>query len=206
MRKIITLALVLLLSIPLFSDEITFSATESRVRLRNGAESVILAEDARVETGNLSISADNITLSGAEWRYIECSGAVTIEDTERNLTIRTSSIWYDRVAERLLIASYFEIDDRESEMSAMANHLEYDMASELLRLSSMVRFSKINGEDIIRGSSEQLIYDRGNEMLTLRGSCRVIYNGDEYTAEQINLDINNDSINLSSAIRGTING
>ena len=147
-----------------------------------------------------------MTLSGEQWRYIECSGNITIRDSERDLEIRTSVLWYDRMEERLLISSYFEIEDRINEMSARASHLEYDMKNEILTLSSQVSFSKINEDDVIIGSSERLSYDREREMLILSGSCRVIYDGDEYRAEQITIDMESDSISLNTSIGGQING
>ena len=206
MKKLLAAILIALVSFSLYADEITFSADESSVRLRDGMESVVLSGDANVSTGSLNISADNINLSGASWRYIECSGNVVIADSERDLTIRTSILWFDREEERLLISSYFEIEDRENEMSAMANHLEYDMQSEMLVLTSQVNFSKINRDDVIIGRSESVKYDRNNETLDLSGRCFVLYNGDEYTAERISIDINEDRISLNSGIRGTING
>ena len=206
MKKLLAAILIALVSFSLYADEITFSADESSVRLRDGMESAVLSGEANVSTGSLNISADNINLSGASWRYIECSGNVVIADSERDLTIRTSILWYDREKERLLISSYFEIEDRENEMSAMANHLEYDMQSEMLVLTSQVNFSKINGDDVIIGRSESVKYDRNNETLDLSGRCFVLYNGDEYTAERISIDINEDRISLNSGIRGTING
>ena len=207
MKKV--LAAIILCSAFIFSinaDEITFSATESQVRLKDGMESVVLAGEACVETGSITIRADEINLSGKDWGIIECTGSVSIVVSERNLSIITSLLWYDRINERLLIASYFEIEDRENGMSASANHLEYDMAEERLKLKAQVRFSKINGDDVITGKSESFTYDRENELITLQGRCSVIYKGDSYEAEQITLDMENDSISLSSAIRGTING
>ena len=129
MKKV--LAAIILCSAFIFSinaDEITFSAAESQVRLKDGMESVVLAGEACVETGSITIRADEINLSGKDWGIIECTGSVSIVDSERNLSIITSLLWYDRINERLLIASYFEIEDRENGMSASANHLEYDMA------------------------------------------------------------------------------
>lgn len=206
MRKLLVFVLLLLSLFPIFSDQITFSAAESSVRLKDGRENVTLSGSAEVSTGSLTINADYMTLSGEQWRYIECSGNITIRDSERNLEIRTSVLWYDRMEERLLISSYFEIEDRINEMSARASHLEYDMKNEILTLSSQVSFSKINEDDVIIGSSERLSYDREREMLILSGSCRVIYDGDEYRAEQITIDMESDSISLNTSIRGQING
>ncbi len=207
MKKIFLVLLCsLLLAMHVYSDEISFSSDESSVRLQSGRESVILSGNAEVRTGSLVISADRISLSGAEWSTIECSGHVQVEDIERDLTIRTSIIYYDRANERLLISSYVELEDRGNEMNASANHLEFDMNNEILTLTGRVSFSKINGDDVIRGRSEMVSYDRSRNTLNLSLGCTVVYKGDEYQAEMIAIDIERDSISLSSGIRGTING
>ena len=140
---------------------------------------------------DLSLKEDNIDF------WFMCQAYEAIRD------------WFNaqgNISSFLEISSYFEIEDRINEMSARASHLEYDMKNEILTLSSQVSFSKINEDDVIVGSSERLSYDREREMLILSGSCRVIYDGDEYRAEQITIDMESDSISLNTSIRGQING
>ena len=188
MRKTLLLTLLpIIICFSLIADEISFTSRESSVSLRDGREHVRLSGDASVSVGNLRISAESIDLNGSNWSVIECRGRVEIDDSERNLSIRTSMLYYDRESERLLISSYLELEDRSNELSARANHLEYDMQNEV-------------------GNAEMIRYDRANNTISLSGNCSVIYKGDEYRAERIELDIEHDSIRLESEIRGTING
>ena len=104
MRRFIILALAAAMAAgALNADSISFSGGESSIVLRNGRESVVLSDGASVTVGTMSINADSITLSGDGWRYVKCSGHASVVDEERGISILTSSIWYDRTDERILI-------------------------------------------------------------------------------------------------------
>ena len=124
MRKFLALIALIVLPALLFADNITFSGGTSSIVLRDGRENVVLSGGASVTVESMEISADSITLSGDNWRYVSCSGNTTVKDESRGISIRTSSIWYDRSTERILISSWFEIDDTENEVSATGAALE----------------------------------------------------------------------------------
>ena len=205
--KIAVLLMVLTLALSFASaDEISFNGGVSRMVLKNGKESVSLTGGASVKVGSLSIEADSMELTGSGWSTIRCSGKVEIVDEERDMTIRSSSLYYDRELDRILIPSYFEIEDRGNELSASASHLEFDMANETLVLSGRVRMNKIDGDDIVRIKAESISYDRNRERLEIRGGADVTYRGDTYQAELVVLDLENEEIRLDGNIRGSING
>ena len=206
MRKALII-MMLLLPAFIFADTISFSGGESSVVLRNGRENVELSKGASVTVGSMSISADSITLSGDEWRYVSCSGNASVIDDERGISIRTSSIWYDRSEERILISSWFEIDDTENEVTATGAALEYMLDDERLQMDKDVTLLQ-NTEDrgIMRCSAESVIFSRSANTLQLRGSASVVWDGDSYEAEVISVDLDSDSISLDGRIRGTING
>ena len=205
--KIAVLLMVLTLALSFASaDEISFNGGVSRMVLKNGKESVSLTGGASVKVGSLSIEADSMELTGSGWSTIRCSGNVEIVDEERDMTIRSSSLYYDRELDRILIPSYFEIEDRGNELSASASHLEFDMANETLVLSGRVRMNKIDGDDIVRIKAESISYDRNRERLEIRGGADVTYRGDTYQAELVVLDLENEEIRLDGNIRGSING
>ena len=123
MRRIMTAVLLLAAASCLFADSISFSGGESSVVLRDGRESVVLSDGASVTVDSMSISADSITLSGDGWRYVTCSGNTSVIDESRGISIRTSSIWYDRTEERILISSWYEIDDTKNEEERVSDDL-----------------------------------------------------------------------------------
>lgn len=206
MKRFLLLLLFSIFSILAFADDISFSGNESRIVLREGKENVELTRGAEVFCNGLRINADSITLSGSNWRYVSVTGNVKVVDEERDLSIMTSSLWYDRVDERLLIGTYFELDDRANEMSASAFLLEYDMANENLMLSGRVRLRKMNNGDLVSTRAESVRYDRTSDRMELLGSASVTWKDDQYSAEVISLDLKNDSIVLDTRIQGTING
>lgn len=206
MRKIFVFLLFFSFLFALDADEISFEGNESRIVLKEGRENVELTGGAKVTCRNLVISADNINLSGDNWRYVSVDGNVLVLDEERELEIRTSMLWYDRINELLLIGTYFELDDRKNEMNASATSLEYDMKNENLVLSGRVRLSKMNETDLVSTRAESIRYDRSSDVMELLGSANVLWQGDRYSAEVIRLDLANDSIELDTRIKGTING
>ena len=206
MRKFLALIALIVLPALLFADNITFSGGTSSIVLRDGRENVVLSGGASVTVESMEISADSITLSGDNWRYVSCSGNTTVKDESRGISIRTSSIWYDRENERILISSWYEIDDTENEVSATGASLEYLLDEENLRLDKDVTLLKATDDGIMRCNAESVLFSRSRNTLELRGSATVDWDGDRYEAEVISVDLDTDSISLDGRIRGTING
>ncbi len=205
-KRITALVITLLINISLFSSSIYFSGGVSSLSLKEGKKSVSLENGARVETGSITIESDRIYLSGDDWRYVECSGSVIIKDSEKGIEIRANTLWYDRTEETIIISSWFDIDDTSQDLYATAGSLHYDMNEEKLELGMQVRLMRISGGEVMTCSSEALSYDRGNELVSLRGKSNVLWKGDEYNADIISVDLKNDEITLSGRIKGTING
>ncbi len=188
------------------SEEISFTGGRSSIVLREGKENVVLSDGASVSVGSMEISADTITLTGDDWRYVNCEGAAFVSDPERGITIRTSVIWYDRMDERILISEWFEVDDTVNEVSATGASLEYRLSDERLQLDKSVSLQKSTDSGIMRCQAESVIFSRSENMLTLRGNASVNWGGDKYSAEVISVDLDTDSISLEGRITGNING
>ena len=205
-RKLTILLVLILVTLSVSAESISFAGGESSLTLREGQKSVTLSGGAEVSTGSITITSDSMSLTGDDWRYVECSGNIVITDSERGLEIRTSTLWFDREAETIIISSWFEIDDTEQDLYATAGSLRYDMKDEKLELGMQVTLMRISDGEVMTCSSESLTYDRNNEFVSLRGKSRVEWKGDEYSADIISVDLRNDEISLSGRIRGTING
>ncbi len=208
MNKYLTFLLLLLFLVtaPLLSESISFSGKESSLSLKEGQKKVTLSGGAKVATGSITIESDSMTLTGDDWRYVECKGSVIIRDSEKGIEIRTGGLWYDREAEIILISSWFEIDDTSQDLYATAGSLRYSMKDEKLELGMQVTLMRISGGEVMTCSSEALSYDRMNEYVSLRGKSKVLWKGDNYEADIISVDLKNDEITLAGRIRGTING
>lgn len=190
----------------LFSETISFSGGESVLIMREGEKSVSLKNEAVVTTGSIHINADEMTLSGDNWKTISAKGDINISDAERGIEINTESIWFDREDEILVISSWFEIDDTKEELYAQAGSLNYDMKNEKLEMGMQVTLFKIAEGEVMKCTSESVTYDKTSGLLTLKGGAYVVWKGDEYRAQIITVDTKDNTITLSGRIKGTING
>lgn len=209
MKTLITIiALIFCISSLFGADEsqISFSGGQSSIVLREGRENVVLSDGATVKVGSLEISAMEIVLSGNGWREVQCNGNATIVDDERGISIMTTNVYYDRNDERLLISSWYEIEDVVNAVSATGAFLEYSLDEERLRLDKSVMLLKDTDKGAMRCRAESVIFSRSANSLELRGDASVYWDGDEYGAEVIRVDLNTDSILLEGRIRGNING
>lgn len=205
-KKLIFLLTIFMLCSTLFSTTISFSGGESHLVLKEGREEVTLSLNAEVTSGTIKIKSEKIVLNGDDWRYVSCEGKTTITDEERGIEIRTNRLWYDREEEVLVISSWFEIDDKKEELYAEGGALRYSMKNEELELNMQIRMMKITSDGLMRCSSESVTYNRDKSTLYLRGSSHVDWKGDEYEAEVIEVDLDNDTITLGGRIKGVING
>lgn len=208
MRKsIITLLLVFSAAALLpAADSVIFSGGYSQVSLKEGRETLTLSGGADVTVGNINLKADEISLSGTDYNRIECTGNIVVTDTSRGLVIRSGRVLYDRSAETLLISSYSEISDSVNEMEASAGAIYYDMNAEILQLQMRVRILKNTESGVLQASSENVRYDRNNENLVISGNASVKWKSDEYSAQVISIDLNNETLQLEGRIGGVVNG
>ena len=155
-RAILILALSVALLASAAADEIAFNGGSSSIVLREGRENVILSDGASVTVGSMEITADTITLSGEGWTRVECSGHAKIVDDERGISIETEGIYYDREEERILISSWYEIEDTVNVVSATGASLEYRLNEERLQLDKNVMLLKDTDSGIIDVSDSDL--------------------------------------------------
>ena len=206
MRKLTFCLILLLSSLSLFASSISFSGGRSSLSLKEGKEEVVLSDGAKVSVDEIRIESNKITLSGSGWMEVVCEGKTKILDLENKIEIRTSGLWFDRTEERMIISSWFEIDDSKNEISATGNSLLFNMATGLLSLEKDVTLLKITDDGIMRCKAESVILDRDNQKISLRGNASVVWNGDEYNAEAIYVNLETEEISLEGRIKGSING
>ena len=206
-KRLFIFLIISILTLPfLFSEAITFSGGERILVMREGEKSVNLKNGAEVTTGALYIKAQEMSLSGDDWKNISAKGDINISDKERGIEINTESLWYDREDELLVISSWFEIDDTNEELYAQAGSLSYDMKNEKLEMGMQVTLFKIAEGEVMKCTSESVTYDKTSGLLTLKRGAKVLWKGDNYEAQIINVDTNDNTISLSGRIKGSING
>ena len=198
--------IILICSLSVFPTSLSFSGGRSSLSLREGKEEVVLSEGAVITLDDMTIKSEKITLSGTDWRYVNSEGSTYITDEKNGLDIKAVGLWFDREREYLSIESWFEIQDTENELSAMGGSMYFDMKNEVLELKQQVTLTKITDDSVMRCSAESVVYDRQNQTLTLSSNARVTLDLDQYRAEMISINLDNNEIKLEGRIEGSING
>ncbi|MBR1918279.1 MAG: hypothetical protein IJ831_01500 [Spirochaetales bacterium] len=206
MRSRFILLLIVLVSLSLCADDISFSGGYSRAMMNKGRKELLLSENANVSVGSLSIDASSISLSGRDYESVTCSGNVRVADPDEGFSMKTQKLFFDRQQNRLLITSWCEISDTKNELEASAASLSYDIDSKELLLEMRVRLIAITEDGILSGSAESASYNRESNVLILSGGATVNWKGDTYKAQLITVDIEKSEIHLDGRIEGTIHG
>ena len=206
MKKItVLLALILTVNV-LFSAPVTFSGGYSKVSLKEGRRSVSLTGGATVSAEGMVITADSVTLTGDDYDVVECTGTIEIKDEENGLSIKTTALYYDRTAERLLISAWCEVSDSVNELEAGAGAVSYDLRNEVLSLEMAARLMKATDSGLLSARAERITFDRGADTLTLQGNAEVEWNRNSYRAKLITINLTTEEIRLEGRIEGEVHG
>ena len=206
MKKItVLLALILTVNV-LFSAPVTFSGGYSKVSLKEGRRSVSLTGGATVSAEGMVITADSVTLTGDDYDVVECTGTIEIKDEEKGLSIKTTALYYDRTAERLLISAWCEVSDSVNELEAGAGAVSYDLRNEVLSLEVAARLMKATDSGLLSARAERITFDRGADTLTLQGNAEVEWNRNSYRAKLITINLTTEEIRLEGRIEGEVHG
>ena len=206
MKKItVLLALILTVNV-LFSAPVTFSGGYSKVSLKEGRRSVSLTGGATVSAEGMVITSDSVTLTGDDYDVVECTGTIEIKDEEKGLSIKTTALYYDRTAERLLISAWCEVSDSVNELEAGAGAVSYDLRNEVLSLEMAARLMKATDSGLLSARAERITFDRGADTLTLQGNAEVEWNRNSYRAKLITINLTTEEIRLEGRIEGEVHG
>ena len=206
MKKItVLLALILTVNV-LFSAPVTFSGGYSKVSLKEGRRSVSLTGGATVSAEGMVITADSVTLTGDDYDVVECTGTIEIKDEEKGLSIKTTALYYDRTAERLLISAWCEVSDSVNELEAGAGAVSYDLRNEVLSLEMAARLMKATDSGLLSARAERITFDRGADTLTLQGNAEAEWNRNSYRAKLITINLTTEEIRLEGRIEGEVHG
>lgn len=207
MKRLIMICCLLCATLTLWASEpITFSGGATKLVMKEGRQSISLSGGARVTSGSIQLSAESITLSGEEYRFVTCTGSVRLIDSERGLTLTTRTLSYDRQNEQILVPGYVEIDDAKTQVQASAFHLAYDIEAGQMELEVSAMLLRHTSSGAMVCSSDVITFNRSDERLSMFGNARVVWDDDTYEAQRIDVDLKAEEIVMKGAIKGVIGG
>jgi lipopolysaccharide export system protein LptA len=199
-RLVLAAALGLLAALPLPAASFTFQADRMETVLAKGRERTLLSGNAWVKTGENEIRADYMELTGTDFQFIRCRGAVRVVNAEKGLELESQELYYDRKAKVLRINGSVVMVDRKNELVVKGGFLEHWEGSEQTVIQIAVRILK---KDLVC-RAEHARYIRPENRLELSGMPVVNRKGDEYRALKIFVDLSQDAIRMEGDIRGRV--
>ncbi|MBN1242855.1 MAG: hypothetical protein JXA15_09160 [Spirochaetales bacterium] len=199
-RALAAVALTFALASAAAAETFSFSADGMSGSFSPGKENAVLTGNALVVSGGLEIRADRIEISGKDWRYVRCYGAVVAEDKEKGIRFITETFFHDRVARISRMEGPSTLEDRRNRLVVKGSWIENDDATEIAKVRIGARILR---EDLAC-RSEFARYDRGSGLLELSGSPVVVKDGDEYRAARIVVDVDTEEIWLEGSVSGVV--
>jgi lipopolysaccharide export system protein LptA len=197
---LLSLALLCALSLPALAEPISFSADSVQSSLAKDKERTILTGKAKVKTGSISIVADRIELFGKDFIYLDCSGAVSVIDTERQIRLESPSLYYDRTKKLARAQGPSVLQDDKNKLVLKAEWIESDGENEVTLAEVAVRIVK----DKLACRAEYALYRRKEDTLELSGSPSAYKDGDKYEATRIVVNTETEDIRLEGEVKGSV--
>ncbi len=199
-RKYILVLLIILFSMQLFSDNISFSGDSMQAELASGRERTILTGNAYLETEDTIIYADRIELYGEDFIFALCTGNVLVINSEKQMEITCDWLFYDREDDLFRIQGNAVLEDMENEIIIKGGLIENRNEEDITIVQVGVRILKENM--ICRAQMAR--YFRDEQKLELYGMPIVIWGDDEYKATRIYIDLENDEIQLEGDVSAQV--
>ena len=195
-------ALLVLLLAAVYSPADTFSFRADKMSGTKalGRETTILAGNAEVRSDSLVLKANRIEIQGDDNQFIDCTGGVWGIEEEKNIIFQTDRLRYDRRRKIARLEGNSTLEDRDNEIVAKGNFIEYDDPSEITVFQISVRLFK---DDMVC-RSEYAVYRRSEKLLDLSGFPVVYKKDDEFRADRIRVDLETDDVTMEGAVSGTI--
>lgn len=184
----------------LAAESFTFSADKVESSLAKGKERTVLSGRARVTSGSLSIQADRVEISGKDFDLLECTGSVRAVDSEKGFRIETPRLRYERSRKYSLMQGPSVLEDSKNRLVLKAMWIEDDGEKDLTLAQVNVRILKAG----LACRSEYALFRRGDKVLELTGSPRVVKDGDEFGATRIVVNTETEEIRLEGAVTGSV--
>ena len=199
-RTLLFLFLIFSIIMPSFAEKIIFSANKMTGQAGNSNTTTTLSGNAYIKTESMEIQADDVELSGDNYRYIKANGHITGKNTKTNMEFICDSIEYDRTTKIALLKGNVKLDDKDNEVKAEAQIIEYNQDTEIAILQVEIKLTQ--KDNICSGS--YAVYYKETQLLELSGNAQVKQKDDVFRAQQITLDMNTQDITLGGNVKGKV--
>lgn len=182
------------------AEKITFSANSMTGVVGDKSDSTTLNGEAYVLTDSMEIFADQIGLSGKNFRFIEAHGNIKGKNMESELEFTCDKLKYDRETKIAELSDNVDLKDIKNDVNAKAQIIEYNQNTETAVMQIEIQLTQKN--NVCTGA--YAIYRKNDQMLELSGNSQIKQGEDTFRAQQITLDLTSQEITLDGRVKGSI--
>lgn len=182
------------------AEKITFSADSMTGIVGDKSDSTTLSGEAYVLTDSMEIFADQIGLSGKNFRFIEAQGNIKGKNMESELEFICEKLKYDRETKIAELSNNVNLKDTKNNVNAKAQIIEYNQNTDTAVMQIEIELTQ--KDNICTGA--YAIYRKNDQMLELSGNSQIKQGKDTFRAQQITLDLTSQEITLDGRVKGSI--
>lgn len=182
------------------AEKITFSADSMTGVVGDKSDSTTLSGEAYVLTDSMEIFADQIGLSGKNFRFIEAQGNIKGKNMESELEFTCEKLRYDRETKIAELSDNVNLKDTKNDVNAKAQIIEYNQKTDTAVMQIEIQLTQ--KDNVCTGA--YAIYRKSDQMLELSGNSQIKQGQDTFRAQQITLDLTSQEITLDGRVKGSI--
>lgn len=204
MKKIRRTAFFLLLLFafvfPLSAEKIIFSANRMTGQAGNSNTTTTLSGNAYIKTESMEIQADDVELSGEDYRYIKSNGNISGKNLKAHMEFTCDSLEYDRITKIAVLKGNVKLTDTDNDVKADAQIIEYNQDTEVAVLQVQINLTQ--KDNVCTGS--YAVYYKKDQLLEISGNAQVKQKDDVFRAQHITLDMDTQDITLGGNVKGKV--
>ena len=197
---ILSIFLIFFTSHFVFAEEIIFSADKMNGSTGENSEYSKLSGNAFIKTESMEIRADEIILSGKDFRFINATGNVSGKSIESEFDFSCQQMEYDRETEIAVLKGNVSMIDTKNEINASAQIIEYNQKTEVAYMQINVKLVQKNNTC----TGANAIYKKKEQTLELSGTPQIIKDKDNFKANEIFMNLETEEIILDGKVRGSV--
>ena len=204
MKKIRRTALFLLIffafASSLSAEKIIFSANRMTGQAGNSNTTTTLSGNAYIKTESMEIQADDVELSGEDYRYIKSNGNISGKNLKAHMEFTCDALEYDRITKIAVLKGNVKLTDTDNDVKADAQIIEYNQDTEVAVLQVQINLTQ--KDNVCTGS--YAVYYKKDQRLEISGNAQVKQKYDVFRAQHITLDMDTQDITLGGNVKGKV--
>ncbi len=200
MKKILLFLSILLISSFISAENIIFKADMMTGNTQSKTKPTKLIGHAYVKTETMEFSADSITMSGEDYRFIVAEGNVKGSNTESQMDFTCGKMKYDRETKIARLEDSVTLKDIQNDVDASAQIIDYNQNSEIAVMQIGVNLKQKDNTC----TCAYALYKKNDQMLEMNGNPKIVQGDDTFRAQVITLNLDTQEITLDGRVSGTV--